>query len=129
MDVKRIAFILAIFYFFSAVGYGMQFHYCGDTLTDFNYVLFDTSCGCNAADEHVMPSCCDEESFFNQLSDEHQAADQSKVTAVPVTGLFEAHALNKADDAPEVAVVLSTDRAPPPIRNLKLMNQQHIDYE
>ncbi|MEX2597621.1 MAG: hypothetical protein WEC59_11890 [Salibacteraceae bacterium] len=68
------AFIFALFYFFSSVGYGLEVHYCLGRVSDINYVLLETECPCDSLhDQMSNPNCCEERSFFNQIEDEHSA--------------------------------------------------------
>lgn len=78
--MKKAAFFFAIFYLLNVVGYGLEVHYCLGQIADINYAFLDTSCACDSAHtESITTSCCDEESFFVQLEDEHQSASSSTV--------------------------------------------------
>ena len=83
--MKRSAFIFALFYLLSAVGYGVELHYCLGQVTDVNIAWLDTSCSCDAGEKKVAPPCCDKKEFFVQIEEDHQASKTQSPTA---TGLF-----------------------------------------
>ncbi len=78
-DLRKSAFIFALFYLFSVVGYGLEVHYCLGQITDVNVAWLETSCACEESTSTVTHSCCDEKSFFVQISEEHQAASDVTV--------------------------------------------------
>ena len=84
--MKKTAFLLAIFYLLNVVGYGLEVHYCLGQVSDINYAFLDTTCVCDAAhSEGISSSCCNEESFFVQLEDEHQSSSNIEVqTPIPM---------------------------------------------
>ncbi|MDP4663561.1 MAG: hypothetical protein NWS74_07845 [Salibacteraceae bacterium] len=78
--MKKTAFLFAMFYLLNVVGYGLEVHYCLGQVSDINYAFLDTSCACDAAhSERISSSCCNEESFFVQLEDEHQSSSNIEV--------------------------------------------------
>jgi hypothetical protein len=80
--VKKAAFFFAIFYLLNVVGYGLEVHYCLGKISDINYAFLDTSCACDSANpEKITSSCCNEESFFVQLEDEHQSVSSKEFRA------------------------------------------------
>ncbi len=82
--MKKAAFLFAIFYLLNVVGYGLEVHYCLGQVSDINYAFLDTTCACDAAHSERFSSCCNEESFFVQLEDEHQSSSKIEVqTPIP----------------------------------------------
>ena len=71
--MKFKAAFFAILYLASVVGYGLEFHYCLGEITDWNYVLLDTSCACDDGHEKVVRGCCEEKEFFVQIEEAHQS--------------------------------------------------------
>lgn len=84
--MKKAAFLFAIFYLLNVVGYGLEVHYCLGQVSDINYAFLDTSCACDLAHSgKINSSCCNEESFFVQLEDEHQSSSTIEVqTPIPM---------------------------------------------
>lgn len=83
--LKKTAFIFALFYLLSVVGYGLEFHYCLGRITDVNLAWLDTSCVCDTDGESVSHSCCHEKAFFVQVEDEHQSASAESLLKIPST--------------------------------------------
>lgn len=101
-QLKKTAFIFALFYLLSVVGYGLEFHYCLGQITDVNLAWLDTSCGCDTEGESVSHSCCDEKAFFVRVDDEHQSpsADLNiKTPTVQAHCLIDAHQSIEALDS------------------------------
>ncbi len=72
--MRKSAFIFALFYLLSAVGYGLEIHYCLGQIADVNIAWLETS---GVRDDAHIPetsNCCDEKEFFVQLKDEHQSS-------------------------------------------------------
>lgn len=120
--MKKAAILLALFYLLNAVGYGLEVHYCLGEVADINYVFLDTSCACE--DNHIEISrsnCCNEESFFNQLDDEHQAAASDFSVKAPVAQHI--FCLNDIQNVlfQEIKLPIQSLRAPPePIERILL---------
>jgi hypothetical protein len=74
--MRRTAFIFALFYLISSVGYGIEVHFCLGRVSDVNHFLFETYCPCEAAHVEAAKRCCEERSVFHQLDDEHAAPTQ-----------------------------------------------------
>lgn len=84
--MKKAAFLFAIFYLLNVVGYGLEVHYCLGQVSDINYAFLDTSCACDMAHSgKISSNCCNEESFFVQLEEEHQSSSTIEVqTPIPM---------------------------------------------
>jgi len=80
--VKKSAFIFAIFYLLSSIGYGVELHYCLGQITDVNIAWLDTSCACDDEHKKVAPPCCEEKEFFIQIEQDHQASKTQSIAAV-----------------------------------------------
>ncbi|MDC1221523.1 hypothetical protein N8Z47_02520 [Salibacteraceae bacterium] len=72
--MRKSAFIFAMFYLLSVVGYGLEIHYCLGQIADVNIAWLDTSCACDDAHIPETSNCCDEKEFFVQVKDEHQSS-------------------------------------------------------
>lgn len=70
--MRKIALFLALFYFLSTVGYGLEIHYCLGRISDVNHAMLETSCPCDTLHtKGQADGCCEERSFFNQIDDVH----------------------------------------------------------
>lgn len=116
--MKLSGLILAIFYFFSSVGYGLEVHYCLGEVSDVSYALLDTHCACDLLDEPHERKCCEEKSFFNQLESEHSAPSLTDVSMVllPVAAELDWNAM-QSSDASSLKSYNFIDRGPPKSRD------------
>jgi hypothetical protein len=80
--VRKTAFIFAIFYLLSVVGYGLELHYCLGQITDVNVAWLETSCACDDAHEKALPNCCEEKEFFVQVDEEHQSSGSNTIVGI-----------------------------------------------
>ena len=105
--MKRGAFILAVFYFLSTMGYGVNVHYCLGRIADVSYAFVETSCACDDAGIVENDPCCDEVTIFNQIKDSHESPAQISV-APPIAQPVELPSLN----VDEETIAVSTDFIP-----------------
>lgn len=81
-SMKFRAAVFTLLYLASVVGYGLEFHYCLGEITDWNYVLLDTSCACDDEHEAVTPQCCEEKEVFVQIEEAHQSPTSTDLAEV-----------------------------------------------
>jgi hypothetical protein len=127
--LRKSAFIFALFYLLSVVGYGLEIHYCLGQIADVNIVWLDTSCACD--DAHILETsnCCDEKEFFVQVKDEHQSSsvdfkldfDQPLIAIVDWME-------NLSEDIEDVEWVNSNNNGPPEPEDLYKQNCAFIYY-
>lgn len=112
--MKLSGFILALFYFISSIGYGLEVHYCLGEISDVNYALFDTHCACDELVEKPVKGCCEEKSFFVQLEEDHSAPALVDVsnTFLPLIAEFNWSPFNIEQDS-SVKTYTFLDRGPP----------------
>lgn len=111
------ALIFTFLYFISSVGYGVEVHYCLGMVSDVSYIWFDASCACDdsGSETHAQTkSCCDEDSFFNQIDDEHQGS-VSLVVKSPLVIPEQALMFEGSSEIEKAENSLELDRGPPPI--------------
>lgn len=80
--MKFKAAIFTMLYLASVVGYGLEFHYCLGEITDWNYVLLETSCHCDDSKEGLVKGCCEEKEVFVQIEEAHQSPAATDITEV-----------------------------------------------
>ena len=97
----------------NVVGYGIEVHYCLGQISDVSYAFLDTSYAFDSDHTEVFKApCCDDESFFVQLEDEHQNSEKLSFSQVPCESVHELDSFSsqKSDTFLKDAFAL---RAPP----------------
>ena len=128
--MRKSAFIFALFYLLSVVGYGLELHYCLGQITDVNVAWLDTSCACDDAHGKAVSNCCDEKEFFVQVKDEHQSSsidfklnfDQPLIAMVDWME-------NPSEDIEDVDWVNPNNNGPPEPVDLYKQNCSFIFYD
>jgi len=112
--VKLSGIILALFYFISSIGYGLEVHYCLGEISDVNYALFDTYCTCDDLVEKPVKGCCEEKSFFVQLEEEHDtpAVVDISIAILSIISEFDWSPFNIEQDS-NTKTYSFLDRGPP----------------
>ncbi|MBT3647275.1 MAG: hypothetical protein HN542_03430 [Flavobacteriales bacterium] len=80
--MKFRAAFFTLLYLVSVVGYGLEFHYCLGEITDWNYVLLETSCHCDDSHQGLVKGCCEEKAFFIQIEEAHQSPATTDIAEV-----------------------------------------------
>jgi len=115
----------------SAVGYGAEIHYCLGAVSDVAFYGFDASCVCDAAlDQDTLKQrhgCCEDESFFNQLEDEHSPSFVKAVSpphaVLTSSRVYDSLQLSEEDDHADADL-----RGPPKTIDLNLLFHRLIFY-
>lgn len=91
----------------------MEVHYCLGQIKDVNYAFFDTACCCDDSGESMSKGCCNEETYFVQIKDEHQSAAEQKISVVPAVGIAMLQTPLEEDESIAPKFFLITDSGPP----------------